>query len=94
MELGTTYFSWRSGWLKEKRKVWIYFFTPRNWFYLLKARRQAQSLRTVPDYKILPLFSGKIMYQELASPLLKYVVNPVFSVYFIIARFLIKVFKQ
>jgi GT2 family glycosyltransferase len=94
MELGTTYFSWRSGWLKEKRKVWSYFFNLKNWSYLLKARQQAQDLRKVPDYKILPLFSGKIAYQEIDSPLLKYGVNPVFSVYFSIARLLIKLLKQ
>jgi len=94
MELGTSYFAWKSGWLKEKKKVWLYFLNPRNWTYLLQARRQAQSLRRVPDYKILPLFSGKIMYQELANPILKYIVNPLFSVYFIVFRFFIKVLKQ
>ena len=94
MELGTTYFSWRSGWLKEKIKVWVYFFNFKNWSYLLKARRQAQALRRVPDYKILPLFSGKIAYQEINSPLLKYGVNPIFSVYFYISRLLIKLLKQ
>ncbi|MDD2681200.1 MAG: glycosyltransferase family 2 protein [Patescibacteria group bacterium] len=94
MELGTTYFSWRSGWLEEKKKVWAYFFNIKNWSYLLKARRQTQALRKVPDYKILPLFSGAIAYQEINSPLLKYVVNPIFSVYFSITRLLIKLLKQ
>lgn len=94
MELGTTYFSWRSGWLKEKKKVWAYFFNLKNWPYLLKARRETQALRKVPDYKILSMFSGKIAYQEINSPLLKYVVNPIFSLYFYISRFIIKIFKQ
>lgn len=94
MELGTTYFSWRSGWLKEKSRVWAYFFNFKNWSYLLKARKKAQSLRKVPDYKILSLFSGKISYQEINNPLLQYVVNPVFSIYFSIAYLLIKTLRK
>ncbi|MCF7860027.1 glycosyltransferase family 2 protein [Patescibacteria group bacterium] len=94
MQLGMLFFAWRSGWLKEQKKVWSYFFNPKNWFYLLKARRQSQSLRQVPDFKILPLFSGSIWYQEIASPLLKYLVNPVFSLYFFLTRRLIKLLQQ
>lgn len=94
MELGMSVFSLRSGWFKEKKKAWAYFFKPRNWLYLLKARRQTQALRQVPDYKILPLFSGSIWYQEIANPILKYIVNPLFSLYFFIARGIIKICRQ
>lgn len=94
MQLGMLFFAWRSGWLNEQRKVWVYFFNPKHWPYLLKARRQAQSLRQVPDYKILAMFSGSIWYQEIGSPILKYVVNPVLSVYFFLARRLIKLLQQ
>ncbi|MBN2884793.1 glycosyltransferase family 2 protein [Patescibacteria group bacterium] len=94
MQLGMLFFSWRSGWLKEQKNVWLYFFNPKNWGYLLKARRQSQSLRQVPDYRILPLFSGSIWYQEIGSPILKYLVNPVFSLYFLLMRRLIKLLQQ
>lgn len=94
MELGMSYFAWRSGWLSEKKKAWVYFFKPSHWPYLLEARRSAHRSRRLPDYKILPLFSGKIWYQEIDNPLLKYVANPLFSFYFVVARSVIKFFRQ
>lgn len=94
MEFGLLLFSMRSVWFQEKKKVWAYFFKPKNWLYLIKARRQTQKLRQVPDYKILPLFSGRISYQEIDNPILKYLVNPIFSIYFICARAIIKVCRQ
>jgi GT2 family glycosyltransferase len=94
MEIGMSFFSFRSGWFSEKLKAWVYFFNPRHWSYLYTARRSAQALRVVPDYKILPLFSGKIWYQEIDNPVLKYLVNPLFSLYFSVVRFLIKACRQ
>ena len=94
MELGMSYFSLRSGWFKEKRKAWAYFFQPRHWPYLIRSRRAAQRLRQVSDYKILPLFSGKIWYQEIDNPLLKYIANPVFAAYFAVMRGVIRLLKR
>lgn len=94
MELGMAFFSRRSAWFPEKKKAWAYFFQARHWSYLRQARRHTQGLRRLPDYKILPLFSGKIWYQEIDHPLLKYVANPIFSAYFFLARLLIRAFKQ
>ncbi|HQO11200.1 MAG TPA: glycosyltransferase family 2 protein [bacterium] len=94
MELGMSFFALRSGWLKEKKRAWAYFFNLKNWSYLLQARKQAQTLRCVPDYKILPLFSGHIWYQEIDNPVLKYLVNPLFSFYFFIARRIIRICRQ
>jgi len=94
MELGMSFFSLRSGWFKEKRRAWAYFLNLRHWPYLLKARRGTQRLRRISDTSILPLFSGKIWYQEIDNPLLRYVANPVFSLYFSIMKTVIKIFKQ
>lgn len=94
MELGMSFFSLRSGWFKEKKRAWAYFFNLRHWSYLLRARRETQRLRRISDTSILPLFSGKIWYQEIDNPLLRYVANPVFSLYFCIMKTVIKIFKQ
>ena len=94
MELGMSFFALRSGWFKEKKKAWAYFFDSKHWPYLLRARKEAQALRRVPDYKILPLFSGHIWYQEIGNPVLKYLVNPLFSFYFFVARKIIAACRQ
>lgn len=94
MELGMSFFSIRSGWFKEKKKAWAYFFRSKNWEYLIKARQTTQKLRKVPDYKIICRFSGEIWYQEIDHPLLKYVANPFFSAYFLVMRSVIKFLRQ
>ncbi|MDP3837224.1 MAG: glycosyltransferase family 2 protein [bacterium] len=94
MEIGMSFFSIRSGWFKEKFKAWLYLFNPQHWPYLREARKSAQTVRQVPDYKILPLFSGRIWYQEIDHPLLRYAANPIFSAYFSIGKMIIKALKQ
>ena len=88
MELGLLLFSAKTGWLKEKIKVWLYFLKPRTWQYLIKARRQAQSLRQVKDRDIVKMFTGKIWYQEIDDPKLRFV-NPIFDWYWRLVRLFI-----
>lgn len=90
MELGTMFFALFSGWYKEKLRVWGFFLSPKNWLYLIKARKGVQSKRKVKDYQILPLFSGRIWYQEIANPVLKYIANPILSLYFKVTYLIIK----
>ncbi len=80
MELGLILFAWKGGWLKEKIKVWQYFFSIKNWRYILRNRQKAQRLRKVKDCDIIPMFSGKIWYQEIDDIKLR-LVNPVFNAY-------------
>lgn len=80
MELGLILFSLKTGWFKEKIKVWKYFLTPAKWKYLIRARGQAQALRKVKDRDIAKMITGKIWYQEIDDAKLK-LVNPVFEAY-------------
>ncbi|MBU1778317.1 hypothetical protein KJ992_01510, partial [Patescibacteria group bacterium] len=80
MELGLILFSLKTGWFKEKVRVWKYFLTPAKWKYLYYACKQSQSLRKIKDKKIIKLFTGKIWYQEINDWKLK-VINPVFGLY-------------
>jgi GT2 family glycosyltransferase len=88
MELGLALFSLKTGWFKEKTKVWKYFLTPAKWKYLIHARRQAQILRKVKDRDIIDMFSGKIWYQEIDDAKLR-LINPVFNLYWKIVSKLI-----
>lgn len=85
MELGLILFSLKTGWFKEKMKVWRYFFTPAKWQYLYKARRQTQALRKVKDRDIIDMISGRIWYQEIDDVKLR-LINPVFNLYWNIIK--------
>ena len=90
MEFGLILFSIKTGWLKEKLRVWAYFLNPRTWAYLYRARKEVQSLRQVKDKDIVKLISGRIWYQEVADWKLKFI-NPVFSLYWqIVKKIIIK----
>lgn len=80
MELGHILFSLKTGWFKEKLKVWAYFFSPQTWSYLFKARRRNQGLRKTKDRDIVKMISGKIWYQEIDDVKLR-LVNPIFNLY-------------
>ena len=88
MELGLIFFALKNGWFKEKINVYKYFLSARNWRYLLKARKQAQSLRQVKDKEIIKLFSGRIWYQEIGDAKLK-IANIIFNAYWKVIRVLI-----
>lgn len=85
MEAGLFLFSWKSGWLREKLKVWVYFSRPRTWLYLARARRAAQSLRRTSDKEIVKMFSGRIWYQEVDDWKLR-LINPIFMFYWWMVR--------
>ena len=80
MEFGLILFSLKSGWFRDKIKVWKYFFSLKTLSYILRARKRNQSLRKVKDSKIVNLISGKIWYQEINDWKLR-LINPVFNLY-------------
>ena len=89
MEIGLILFSLKTGWFKEKIRVWKYFLTPRKWAYIYAARKRNQSLRKVRDRDIAKMISGRIWYQEVGDIKLR-LINPVFDLYWRVIRFLIK----
>ncbi len=88
MELGLFLFAVRGGWLKEKLKVYLYWWQPRTWRYLIRARRQSQALRRVSDRQIVKLFSGRILYQEIDNPWLR-LANIFFGLYWRVVKIFI-----
>lgn len=90
MEAGLFFFSFFSGWWKEKLRVYFYFFHASSWFKIWKRRRYVQKRRTVGDMEVVKFFCGKIEFQEIMNPVLKYVANPVFALYWWVAKKFIK----
>jgi GT2 family glycosyltransferase len=81
MEAGTAYFSRRSGWWNEKKKVWVYFARMGTWRYLAAERRRNRRLRRTGDAVLIDLLSGRIEHQEVESKALA-VANIFFDYYF------------
>jgi len=88
MEFGLILFSLKTGWFKEKIKVWKYFLSPEKWIYLIKARKEVQKMRKIKDKEIVKMITGKIWYQEVDDWKLRFI-NPFFNLYWKIIKRLI-----
>ena len=86
MDLMMFVYSFYAGWWRQELDVYKYFFKSRSMNLIAKTRRQVQSKRRVPDKKIISHFTGKIEFQDLDNPVLHYLVNPVFNLYWQIIK--------
>ncbi|MFA5023773.1 MAG: glycosyltransferase family 2 protein [Patescibacteria group bacterium] len=89
MDIGMLFFSLVNGWFKEERKIYGYFCTFKNYDKIHQERERLKKITIVPFCQIAPSFSGRIEFQEIANPLLKYLVNPLFDLYWQIVKRLI-----
>jgi len=88
MELGQFVFSIKSGWWKEKLKVYAWIFAPWNWPYMISKHLGVMKIRKVKDRDIIKYFVGSIRYQEIDNWALR-LANPFFNLYFLIIRAII-----
>ena len=84
LEIGLWLFAWRGGWLDKKIEVYKYWLNENNWKLWLAKRKHIQNIRKVSDRYLLSYSVPGIYFQEktMASPLLKYLGNPVMTVYY------------
>lgn len=87
LEIGLWLFAWRGGWLSEKIDVYKYWLNKNNWAIWREKRKNIQNIRQVSDRYLLSYSVPGIYFQEksMASPLLKYIGNPIMTVYYWIA---------
>jgi GT2 family glycosyltransferase len=87
MELGLIFYSAAKGFFIQRLKAygWILINFPK----ILKARRQIQKTRRFGDYKLFDFMTGKIAFQPIKNPLVKYITNPVLNLYFKLIKKLI-----
>jgi len=86
MDLGMLFYSILNGWFLVKLKVYWYFLQPRTWRHIFAVRRRIKKFRVMPDKNITRRLAGKVEYQEIMNPVLRYVVNPFFNLYWRIIR--------
>lgn len=75
--------------MREKMRVWGFFLNPSTWFGIARARAHVRQLRRVRDRDIVRLFTDTIEFQDVESPLLKAVANPITALYWRCVRRLI-----
>jgi GT2 family glycosyltransferase len=90
IEAATWLFAWKGGWLLEKKKAMGWFFKASSWKYLFQARRETQKLRTQSDRNILKRFVSGISYQEVSSPFMEVVANPLMHYYFMFLKLIVR----
>ena len=69
-----------------KFKVWRYFFKITTWRHIFTVRKKVRKYRKLNDREILKNLTGKILFQEVANPLLKNVANPLNELYLKLIR--------
>jgi len=89
MELGLLLFSFKNGFYKDKLKVWAYFLKFSTCQYIFKQRKIIQPNRKISDQQLLKMFKGKIVFQEVNSPLLD-LANIFLLAYWQILKFIIR----
>ncbi|MCX6799587.1 MAG: glycosyltransferase family 2 protein, partial [Candidatus Falkowbacteria bacterium] len=89
-DLGMLFFSIYNGWFIEKIKVYKYFLNLKTWKKINEARKKINSLRKMNDNEVLDGMTAKINFQEINNPVLNYIANPIFKVYFSLIKKIIK----
>ena len=81
MELGMILYSIPGRWFLIKMKADAYFLNPKNWVKIYKKRKRVQKLRKKKDREVVLPFEGRVLFQEIDNPVLRYIANPMFDLY-------------
>jgi len=89
MEIGMLPYAALNGWLLIKLKAYAYFLKPSNLRRVFLKRKGIKQLRKISDKEMLRGVVGVIDFQQITNPVLKYIANPIFNLYWQIIRRLI-----
>ncbi len=86
MELGMIAYSIPGKWFKIKMRANFYFLKPSTWGKIVRKRKDIKKIRKIKDREAVSDFYGKVLFQEIENPVLKYMANPVFNCYWKIVK--------
>ncbi len=86
MDIVMFFYSIFGGRLKEELKIWGYFCRYSTYVKICDARRGVKKNSVVKFSEIARDFSGRIEFQEITNPLLKYIGNPLLAWYWRLIR--------
>lgn len=90
MDLGMLLYSMANGWFAIKLKLYGALFSPEFWKVAGRERKIIKTFRAINDREVLDKMVGQVLFQEIENPVLKYLANPVFNLYFKLVRLLVK----
>jgi len=90
LEGGMWLYAGMRGWLKTKTRVAGYFLQPKSWTHIIQMRKEVNKYRKISDKEMMVGFKGRVEFQEINNPLLKYIGNPILNTYFNLIKKLIK----
>jgi len=89
MELGMLPYEVINKWFLTKVKVYGYFLKSDNLKQIFLKRKGIQQMRQISDREMLKGVAGVVDFQQIENPVLKYIANPFFNLYWQIVRRLI-----
>jgi GT2 family glycosyltransferase len=89
LEMAMIFYSILNGWFPQKLKALGYFCKISSWKKISKQRKFIESIRTKKDKEILRHFQGKVLFQEIENPVLKYIGNPLMDIYLKLVKIVI-----
>ena len=81
MDFGLLFYSLAKGWFKTEMKVYFYFSRYSTYAKIDRERQNLKRLAKIRFSELARDFSGRIDFQEIDNPLLRYIVNPLFNLY-------------
>lgn len=73
-------------WFKTKMKAEAYFLKIKTWKHILKTRKEIKKNRRLRDKEMMRHFYGRVLFQEIDNPILRYLGNPLMSAYWALVK--------
>ncbi len=81
MDIGMIFYAFLGGWIKEELKIYQYFFKSATYDKIAEERKRLERISKISFNSLAYNFVGKIEFQEIANPILTYIVNPLINLY-------------
>lgn len=81
MDIGMVFYAFLGGWIKEELKIYQYFFKSATYDKIAQERERVKKISKTSFNSLAHNFVGKIEFQEIANPILSYIVNPLMNLY-------------
>ena len=86
MDVGLLFYSLINGWFGTELRIYGYFLRFSTYDRIGVERRNLKALSVNSFAALAQNFSGRIEFQEIANPVLKYLVNPLFNLYWSLVK--------
>lgn len=78
-----------NGWGGDLWRIYAYYYKLSTWKKIIRQRKKIKKIRVKKDKDLMMQLSGKILFQEIDNPVLKYIGNPILNAYWQVVKRLI-----